>query len=47
MERRGIFVDTVELAEISKKLGSIASKLEKEIYDIAGEEFNVNSTQQL
>ena len=47
MERRGIFVDSAELATISEKLGASASTLASEIYEIAGEEFNVNSTQQL
>ena len=40
-------MDSAELATISEKLGASASTLASEIYEIAGEEFNVNSTQQL
>lgn len=47
MERRGIFVDAEELNEISDTLGQKAAELEKEIHKLAGEEFNINSTQQL
>jgi DNA polymerase-1 len=47
MERRGIFVDSNDLKEISEKLGVIAERLKKEVHEIAGQEFNLNSTQQL
>ena len=47
MERRGVYVDAHELNVISDKLGNEADKLKSEIYEIAGEEFNLNSTQQL
>ena len=47
MEKRGIFIDTDELDEISNKLATKATILEKEIFELAGETFNINSTQQL
>jgi DNA polymerase-1 len=47
MERKGIFVDEAILRGMSEiTLGSIKD-LEKEIFDLAGEEFNINSPKQL
>jgi DNA polymerase-1 len=47
MEFKGIAVDRDGLRDFSRKLESHISKLVSEIYELAGEEFNVNSTKQL
>lgn len=47
MEKEGILVNRSELAVFGKKLGEDIGKLEKEIYRLAGEEFNINSPKQL
>lgn len=47
MEMAGIRVDPQILAEISREMYQRISALEKEIYQIAGYDFNVNSPQQL
>jgi DNA polymerase-1 len=47
MEVAGIAVDVVRLTAISDELNSEAGRLEAEVQELAGEEFNVNSTQQL
>ncbi|MGA3352832.1 MAG: DNA polymerase I [Acidimicrobiales bacterium] len=47
MEVAGIAVDIERLRMISEELVSEARRLESEVQDLAGEEFNVNSTQQL
>ncbi len=47
MEQRGIFVDTQRLHDLSKSFGLQLERLEQEIYTLAGEEFNINSSQQL
>jgi DNA polymerase-1 len=47
MEFKGIAVDRGGLRELSQELESHISKLVSEIYELAGEEFNVNSTKQL
>ena len=47
MEREGVHVDKEELSNISKLLESRVLALETDIYDIAGEEFNINSPKQL
>ncbi len=47
MEQTGIHVDADELARISDHLAIEAARLETEIYKLAGEEFNINSTKQL
>jgi DNA polymerase-1 len=47
MELKGIKLDTEMLTEFSKELEKDLDKLEKEIYEKAGEEFNINSPQQL
>ncbi len=43
----GISVDPEVLKDLSKKYGAELERLEKEIYKIAGHEFNINSPQQL
>lgn len=47
MERHGIFVDLPYLSELGKVIGSEIHQLEEQIYDMAGEEFNLNSPKQL
>jgi DNA polymerase-1 len=47
MELAGIKVDTYLLQELSKEFGAKLAELEKEIYRLAGEEFNINSPKQL
>ena len=47
MEREGIRLDREALKEYGDKLAVRIEQLEKEIYDLAGEQFNINSTKQL
>lgn len=47
MERHGIYVDIPYLKEMSLDVVSQIHILEKEIYSLAGEEFNINSPKQL
>ena len=43
----GMFVEKLEIEKIGKELKERLEKVKKEIYEYAGEEFNINSTQQL
>lgn len=47
MERAGVKVEAEALKVYGDQLGSRIADLEKEIYDLAGEEFNINSPKQL
>ncbi|MEG2310710.1 MAG: DNA polymerase I, partial [Clostridia bacterium] len=47
MEHNGMYIDVSKLEEFNQEISSTLTRLEKEIYNIAGEEFNINSTQQL
>ena len=47
MEETGILCDRGYLDEFGRSLEGEISNLEKEIYELAGEEFNIKSTQQL
>lgn len=47
MKARGIRIDTARLGALSKKYHAELSSLERKIWDIAGEEFNINSPKQL
>jgi len=47
IERRGAKVDAHKLAEQSQELATRISALEKEAFDLAGEEFNLSSPKQL
>jgi DNA polymerase-1 len=47
MERVGVHVDPVELAKMSEAMDNEVRSLEKEIWKLAGLEFNVNSPTQL
>ena len=47
MEMRGVLLDRDFLRQMSADLSDRLADLEKEIYDLAGYPFNINSTQQL
>lgn len=47
MELEGIFVNAEALDQISDTLDKVAKTCEKKIWELAGEEFNINSTKQL
>nr|WP_319395684.1 DNA polymerase I [uncultured Desulfobacter sp.] len=47
MEMAGIRVDTDVLGQMSREFEEELKSLEEKIYDLAGEEFNINSSQQL
>jgi DNA polymerase-1 len=47
MQRNGIGLNTALLGEMSARLGGQLRKLEQEIYDGVGHQFNINSPQQL
>ena len=47
MEAAGIRVDTDVLDEISERLAGELEEIEAQIFELAGESFNINSTQQL
>ena len=47
MEMNGVYIDQDYLAQLSKKNQKTIAELTNQIYDIAGYQFNLNSTQQL
>ncbi|TSC74809.1 MAG: DNA polymerase I [Parcubacteria group bacterium Gr01-1014_44] len=47
MEKNGIKIDLDMLKNLSQKVDKEITGLEKKIYELAGEEFNINSPQQL
>lgn len=47
MEIQGVCIDKQTLEELSVRYNSERIKLIRDIYELAGEEFNINSTQQL
>ena len=47
MEYCGMKVDKNQLSELGEKFKGIITNLEKEIFELAGEEFNINSPKQL
>ena len=47
MEYEGVKVDKEKLNELGSQFKEIIKKLESEIYEISGEEFNINSPKQL
>jgi len=47
METVGMYVDKEKLEEFGKSISERLAELEKQIYTLAGEEFNINSPQQL
>ena len=47
MEATGVTLDTVALKQSSGELTTSLNKLEQEVYELAGTEFNINSTKQV
>lgn len=47
MERKGVLIDAAVLAAQSKEITARLAELEKEAFELAGEEFNLASTKQL
>ncbi len=47
IEMNGVYLDVKLLKKLSDEAGEELEKLTKEIYKLAGEEFNINSTKQL
>ncbi|MDH3346652.1 MAG: DNA polymerase I [Desulfobulbaceae bacterium] len=47
MEKTGIMIDRALLTELSAEFGQRLGELEKDIYNLAGKEFNINSPKQL
>ncbi|WP_460313448.1 DNA polymerase I [Aliiglaciecola aliphaticivorans] len=47
MEQRGVLIDSQTLLQQSQNLASRIIQLEKEVHEMAGEEFNLGSTKQL
>lgn len=47
METAGMYVDKSKLDEFNTVISARLQELESKIYELAGEEFNINSTQQL
>jgi DNA polymerase-1 len=47
MEHRGVLIDTAMLATQSRELGERMIALEKQVYELAGQEFNLGSPKQL
>lgn len=47
MERRGVEIDSAILAKMSKELGDEHAKLEKQMYEMVGYDFNIASPTQL
>lgn len=47
MEHYGFMVDRAGIAEFSEKISAELAEIQSEIYELAGEEFNINSPKQL
>ena len=47
MEKNGIYIDTNKLAETTARFKDELAQVQQEIYDLAGETFNINSPKQL
>lgn len=47
MEMAGVSIDQEYLGQLTKQLGEELDELEKNIYELAGEKFNINSPKQL
>ena len=47
MQYEGIYIDKQELLDFGKELQEKIDILTQEIYELTGEEFNINSTKQL
>ncbi len=47
MEKEGVLVDRAVLARLSAEFAAAAAEIEKQIYELAGERFNIGSPKQL
>jgi DNA polymerase-1 len=47
LEENGVYLDTKMLGQMSEEMQRQLNAIESDIYEIAGEKFNINSTQQL
>jgi DNA polymerase-1 len=47
MEWTGVLIDPTELKKLAKEIDASVERLQGEIYDLAGEQFNIGSPQQL
>ena len=47
MEWTGVLIDPAELKTLAKEIDASVARLQREIYDLAGEPFNIGSPQQL
>ncbi len=47
MERRGIYVDLIQMKKISSEITNTIDEIEKQIHSLAGEKFNISSPKQL
>ncbi|MGC8659089.1 MAG: DNA polymerase I [Desulfomonilaceae bacterium] len=47
MEIKGVLVDSDYLKQLSLEFGDNLKRIEQDIFDLAGQEFNINSTQQV
>ena len=47
MEKNGIYIDTEKLAETTARFKEELAQVQQEIYELAGETFNINSPKQL
>ena len=47
MEWTGVLIDPTELTKLASEIDASVERLQREIYDLAGEQFNIGSPQQL
>lgn len=47
VEQNGVLIDVDQMLHLSHKFAQRASEIESEVYDLAGEKFNLSSTKQL
>jgi len=47
MEWTGVLIDPTELRKLAKEIDASVERLQREIYDLAGDQFNIGSPQQL
>src|SRR5262245_50816546 len=47
LESNGIRIDTARLARLGQQYGEVMQRVEREIYELAGREFNIGSPKQL
>ena len=47
MESTGVLIDPTELTKLAKEIDASVERLQRDIYELAGEQFNIGSPQQL